>query len=332
LPAVLYSQDSGAEITEAAERDSVTTESEEEKRFNFAAVPIVSYDPAFGWNLAGLVNVFFKVSMTDTISPLSMAGAMVGYTTNETWYWALYTKLYFSEDDYRTALAYGDASVNFQYFDELSGQFIDFNTLHDFFMLEQQRRVYHRWYLGLRYRNQKAQTRYEVEGETGDPRKQNMNNLGFVVSHDTRDFIYNPYHGDFMNLKTAHYRDNWGSDYKFDQYEFDFTKFFFVSDREVVAGRVAAFVATGDVPFEGQYVVGGEDIRGYTNGKHRGDQVYDVQAEYRWNFYKRWGMVAFGGVATAVDNLEEITWGGCSPQPESVDGTWQFNPRRSTSV
>jgi hypothetical protein len=36
------------------------------------------------------------------------------------------------------------------------------------------------------------------------------------------------------------------------------------------------------------------------------DQVYSLQAEYRWNFYKRWGMVAFAGVASAVANFSEI--------------------------
>ena len=309
LPVILYSQEPDIDTSDTAE----TVDSTETKRISFAAIPVVSYDPSFEWNLAALANAFFRVSLADTVSPLSMAGAMVGYTTNGTWYWALYTKLYFDEDNYRTTLAYGDASVNFQYFDELYDAFIDFNTLHDFFLVEQQRRIYRRWYLGLRYRNQKAQTKYEIEGNTGDPAKQNMNNLGIVVSHDSRDFIYNPHRGDYLNFKTAHYRDGLGSDYNFDQYELDLTKFFFISDHKVVAGRIAAFVARGDVPFEGQYVVGREDIRGYTNGKHRGEQVYDVQAEYRWNFYKRWGMVAFGGVATAVDSPKEISWSGLLP-------------------
>jgi len=313
LPSILQSQESGTESPETTQPDSAVTDSTKSGRFKFAAIPVVNYDPSFEWNFAALVNVFFNVSQADTVSPLSMAGAMVGYTTNETWYWALYTKLYFHQDDYRSTLAYGDASVNFQYYEELSETFIDFNTYNDFFLLEQQRRIYKRWYLGLRYRNQKAKTRYEVEGETSDPEKQNMNNLGGVVSHDTRDFIYNPHRGDFMNFKTAHYRDTWGSDYEFDQYEFDFTKFFYISDHKVVAARCAAFIANGDVPFEGQYVVGRDDIRGYTNGKHRGEQVYDIQAEYRWNFYKRWGMVAFGGIATAVDSPKEITWGGILP-------------------
>jgi hypothetical protein len=313
VPSILYSQQTEIESTQSTNTDSTVTESEDAGRFKFAAIPVINYDPAFQWNLAALVNVFFKVSMADTISPLSMAGAMVGYTTNGTWYWALYTKLYFDKDNYRTTFAYGDASVNFQYYDELGGEFIDYNTLHDFFLFEQQRRVYKRWYLGLRYRNQKAKTQFEIEGQTGDPQKRNMNNLGVVVSHDARDFIYNPYHGDYLNFKTAHYRDAWGSDFIFDQYEFDFTKFFYINDHKVVAGRVAAFVAAGDVPFEGQYVVGREDIRGYTNGKNRANQVYDIQAEYRWNFYKRWGMVAFGGIATAVDSPKDIEWDGLLP-------------------
>ncbi len=315
LPSVLYAQESDIEpIEDAAADSSATSESSaESKRVKFAAIPMVNYDPSFEWNLAALANAFFAVSLADTVSPSSMAGAMVGYTTNGTWYWGLYTKLYLDEDNYRATAAYGDASVNFQYYDELVGSFIDFNSLHDVFMVELQRRVYKRWYLGLRYVNQKTKTKYEIEGQTGDPARQNMNNLGLVISHDTRDAIYNPYDGDYMNLKTGHYRDAWGSDYIYDKYEFDFTKFFGISDHQVVAARCAAFVATGDVPFEGQYVVGRDDIRGYTNGMHRGEQVYDLQAEYRWNVHGKWGAVAFGGIATAVDDPEEITWDGLLP-------------------
>ena len=65
-------------------------------------------------------------------------------------------------------------------------------------------------------------------------------------------------------------------------------------------------VAAGDVPFEGQTVVGGDDIRGYSQGRYRADQVYTLQAEYRWNFYKRWGLVGFAGIASAVEKFSEI--------------------------
>lgn len=293
-----------APVNEPADADTTQQTFWKKHNVNVAAVPIINYDPALGWNMAALVNAFYNINPNDTISPLSMAGAMVGYTTNKSWYWALYTKMYFDEDNYRMTLAYGDASVNFQYYEPGYDEFINFNSLHDIFMVEAQRRVYKRWYLGAKYFNQKILTSFDIEGTEAE--KKNMTHLGLVVSHDSRDFIYNPHSGDYLNLKTGHYRDAWGSDYKFDKYEFDFTKFFGLSADEVIAARATALIATGDVPFEGQYVVGRDDIRGYTNGKHRGEQVYNIQTEYRWNFYKKWGMVGFAGIATAVNSPGEI--------------------------
>jgi outer membrane translocation and assembly module TamA len=68
-----------------------------------------------------------------------------------------------------------------------------------------------------------------------------------------------------------------------------------------------------DVPFSGKNVIGRDDLRGYTNGKHRANQVYDIQSEYRWNFYKKWGMVAFTGLALATDNWKGDNYSGVLP-------------------
>ena len=158
----------------------------------------------------------------NTISPLSMAGGMAGYTTNKTWYWALYTRMYLDRDNYRITIGYGDASVNFQYYEELAGMFIDFNSVYDALYIEAQRRVYKRWYLGAKYVKLQTRTTFDLEGdELPEPISTNMNNLGYVIARDSRDFIYNPHGGSMLNLKTGYYRDSWGSDYKFDNYEFD---------------------------------------------------------------------------------------------------------------
>ncbi len=76
-------------------------------------------------------------------------------------------------------MGYGDASVNFQHYDEVNGGFVDFNSLNDFFLSEIQRRVYKRWYLGVRYVHRITTTTFE--GIT-DAETLNMNNLGFVLS------------------------------------------------------------------------------------------------------------------------------------------------------
>ena len=76
FPSILHAQESGADSTVTA----ITDDAEEPKRFNFAAIPVINYDPSYEWNFAAMVSVFFKASLADTVSPLSMAGAMVGYT------------------------------------------------------------------------------------------------------------------------------------------------------------------------------------------------------------------------------------------------------------
>jgi outer membrane protein assembly factor BamA len=113
----------------------------------------------------------------------------------------------------------------------------------------------------------------------------------------------------FLNFKNQFYRGWIGSDYEFEKYIVTYNQFFKLSknnDKQVLAIRASLNIADGDVPFEGQTVVGGEDIRGYSQGQYRNDQVYALQAEYRWNFYKRWGMVAFAGVASAVEKFADI--------------------------
>lgn len=309
----IFAQQLDSTVNQIEKDDSTKTTFWKKHKVKFAGIPMINYDPAFKWNLAALANAFYRVTPSDTISPLSMAGAMIGYTTNKTWYWALYTRMYIDRDNYRISIGYGDASVNFQYYDDLQG-FIDFNSVYDALYIEAQRRVYKRWYLGGKYVKLQTRTTYDLEGEElPEPISTNMNNLGYVIARDTRDFIYNPHAGSMLNLKTGYYRDAWNSDYKFDNYEFDYTKFRGLDTSKVMVARFSAFIATGDIPFEGQHVVKRDDMRGYTDGKHRADQVYTLQTEYRWNFYKRWGMVAFGGIATAVDNLSEISFDGLLP-------------------
>lgn len=298
---VSFAQEQDSTITQIEKADSSFWKKHNVK---FAAMPMINYDPSLGWNMAALTNTFFRVSPSDTISPLSMAGGMLGYTTNKSWYWAIYTKLYLDEDNYRITLGYADASINSQYFDHIGGAYIDFNSMNNLFFSEVQRRVYKRWYAGLRYVNRQTVTTFDGE-PSGE--KNNLSNIGAVLSHDTRDFIYNPHSGDYFNVKTGHFREAWGSAYEYNNLNIDYTKFIPLKENMTLALRATALMAYGDsVPFEGQNVVQREDIRGYTKGQHRANQTHNLQAEYRWNIYDKWGMVAFGGVATSVNKVNEI--------------------------
>lgn len=80
----LFAQQSDSTEIQTKNTDSTNVSFWKKHNVKFAAMPMVNYDPSLKWNAAALVNVFFKVSPADTISPLSMTGGMIGYTTNKT--------------------------------------------------------------------------------------------------------------------------------------------------------------------------------------------------------------------------------------------------------
>jgi outer membrane protein assembly factor BamA len=135
----------------------------------------------------------------------------------------------------------------------------------------------------------------------------NMNNIGGQLTYDRRDHQLNPYSGFKAMLKASFYRDWMGSDDDFNRYELSHNHYFTLKNkRNILVARFYATISTGNVPFLGQNVVGQDDIRGYSSGKYRNNQVYALQTEYRWRFYKRMGMVGFLGVASAVEYLPDI--------------------------
>jgi hemolysin activation/secretion protein len=81
----------------------------------------------------------------------------------------------------------------------------------------------------------------------------------------------------------------------------------------VVAARFHAGLGLGDLGFAQQFIVSGKDIRGYTQGAYRGNNILTLQGEYRWNFHHRWGAVGFAGVATVLEAINESDNGKLLP-------------------
>ena len=219
---------------------------------------------------------------------------------------------YFAEDRWRVAAAVGNTDINFQFYVEdpalSGGNFYDYSTKMNLVMLQVQRNIFKRIYLGPTGYMIKSTTTFGFPGASGQDSvtQSNLNNVGYIISNDTRDHVQYPTRGMFLNFKNQFYRSWAGSDYKFERYLITYNQFFKLRETKILAVRASLNIASGDVPFEGQSVVGGDDIRGYSQGKYRNDQVYALQAEYRWSFYKRWGLVAFAGVASAVAKFSDI--------------------------
>ena len=297
----------------------------EDKKVNYAFIPLVMYNSSLGGQAGFMTSAYFKINNSDTISPASNIGFTGSYFTSDSFFTVLFSKMYFKKDNYRAKTAIGMASINFQTFIEIpelpvnpipptddDGIFLDYNTQFLFVYLEVTKKFWNRLYLGPRVLYSRSTTVFDKDNIPDED--ESLLGIGIASEFDNRDNVYYPYTGQNIKIGTLSFLEELGSTSEYSKINFQYNKYFKLSDNTVILGRAYAIASLGsDVPFSGKNIVSKDDLRGYSNGKFRANQVYDLQTELRWNFYKKWGMVAFGGVAVATDNLDGDNYSGLLP-------------------
>lgn len=281
----------------------------EDKALRITGIPIISYSSSLGVIAGGNGMAFFPLTKKDTISPISMVSVRGIYTGNKSWMVAAFTRLYFSEDKWRLTVAGGTGNINFQYFDavEESG-FVDYSSVRDFLFLQGLRKIKGHLYGGATFKMQYSNTEFSNSPDSNQTVF--ANGLGLSVLYDSRNNVYYPNSGWQINANMLSNPSWLGSDSVFNAIRLFANYYFPINASSVLAARLSIYAGLGNVPFTGQHAVGGKDIRGYTNGKYRGNQSYALQAEYRWFFANRWGLVGFAGMAFTEKPSSSILPGG----------------------
>ncbi len=255
----------------------------------------------------------FNPVSSDTVSPSSIAGALGIYTTNKTWFVMGFTMLFLDEDNWRITAAGGVGSINFQFFlDNPVNTIVPYNTAADFGYIGFQRRIVGKFYLGASYVNTKFKTTTDIFPDTFET---TLHGLGLKATLDRRLNLYYPRGGLHTNIKYTAYPEFLGNEFISNRIEIDHNHYFPLRENhDVLAGRFYAGLGIGEVSFNQQFIVGqGSDIRGYSQGTHRGDYLLAIQGEYRWNFFERFGVVGFLGFATLFQAVNEDDSGRIFP-------------------
>ena len=130
-----------------------------------------------------------------------------------------------------------------------------------------------------------------------------VSGIGPAINFDTRDNIFSPSRGFFIDAGALFYGKALGSNFNFNRYTLDGSVYFAAKNKNVWAFNLFAdFVNGSAVPFSQLALLGGnKKMRGYYEGRYRDKNLLALAAEYRLHVYKRFGAVVFAN-AGAVNN------------------------------
>ena len=292
--------------------DYETEDNKKTKKLKIAAIPYLNYSRTIEFSFGLITAGFYKLNSKDTISPSSSTTLAGIYSTSKSYIALAAQQFYFAEDRWRVKLSGGIGNGNLQFYQNFysGGTFIDYSTEVEFLMAEVARRVATDFYVGFSGGIANARTEFDLDLPITDRRPVidiPINYVGTFIQSDSRNNVNYPNigHNIMASFKTS---GEWlGSESNFNQLELSFDLYKpLKSERNIFLARYYSISSFGDVPFVGQNTVGGDNIRGYSEGRYRDDELYSIQAEYRHKFESKFGMVFFGGFATVVPEIGEI--------------------------
>ena len=296
----------------AQSEESQTDANEDTKKLKIATIPYLNYSRTIEFSYGLITAGFYKLYPKDTISPSSSTTLAGIYSTSKSYIALAAQQFYFAEDRWRVKLSAGIGNGNLQVYQGFyaGGTFIDYSTEVEFLMLEASRRVAPDLYVGLSGGIANARTEFDLDLPVTDRRPTidiPINYVGTFIQSDSRNNVNYPNIGHNIMASFKNSGEWLGSESNFNQVELSFDLYKpLKSGKDIFLARYYSISSFGDVPFVGQNTVGGDNIRGYSEGRYRDDELYSIQAEYRYNFESRFGMVFFGGFATAVPEISEI--------------------------
>ncbi|WP_430810207.1 MULTISPECIES: BamA/TamA family outer membrane protein [unclassified Carboxylicivirga] len=144
--------------------------------------------------------------------------------------------------------------------------------------------------------------------------------LGIELSYDTRDFVQNPYKGMFISAIFTAYSRFLGGDTRYSTVDLDYRQYKTIKrERRTLAWQVkGCFALSGSIPWTDKSMLGGLDnMRGYTMGRFRDDNMLLSTVEYRHmfkrkklnkrgNYDSRWGYALWLGAASVAPSVNDF--------------------------
>jgi len=164
-----------------------------------------------------------------------------------------------------------------------------------------------RWWGGLSYAFATTQVRFDAPaGTPGLPSFQSESRVGGLtpsLTFDSRDTIFTPSRGTYFEATAGCFSEALGGDTEFQRVNLVAMQYVPLHPRWTLGVRADVNGSFGDEPFYARPFV---HLRGAPAMRYQGEEVAQIEAELRWQFWRRFSLVGFVGGGTAWNDFERF--------------------------
>lgn len=298
------------------EKDSLKKDSSQPS--TFVAIPIVYYTPETRWAFGvGAVYTFFPQSQRDGYRPSQFQLGAVYTLENQLLLYLPWT-IYWGRDKHRFQGEIGYYDYFYRYFGLGSATEIadkeSYTAVYNRIFGDYQYQFFPNLYLGVKvFMDYYYDVGYENTGELRFTDFPDVNGgtilrEGFSLRYDSRDNIYYPKSGEFIQSEILFSAESLGSVSDYMTFDVDIAAYRSWHDF-ILAGNIFYEGRYGNIPLNDMAILGGSNrLRGYYKGRFRGKQAAGYQVELRKMIWWRLGLSAFYSQGTVIDKGLNGAW------------------------
>lgn len=307
----------------------------EEKRFDFSIIggPHFASDTKLGLGL--VASGLYRVDRSDlSISP-SNVSIYGDITTTGFYLLGIRGNTIFSGAKYRVDVNAYFFSFPSKYwgigYENASKQddYTEYKRLENQIKVDLLGRILPKTYIGasFMYSNVNAKDFDDISFLEGEKRNISSVGVGFQISYDSRDFIPNPYRGNYAKIEQLFFPDFFGNKYAFRRTEITYRNYQQLWKGAVLASDVQGIFNYGDTPWSMVALMGGSyKMRGYYEGQYRDNNLIQAQVELRQKIYNRHGVAVWGGAGNIFHDKNGFRWDETLPT-YGLGYRWEFKNR-----
>jgi outer membrane protein assembly factor BamA len=286
-----------------------------EEKYGFLPVAVPITEPAVGYGAAGGL-MFLSRPLADAEAGFGRPNiTLVGGlgTENGSWGAMAGDVRHWFDDRLQTIAGVVYASVNLDFHGigaggNLADHPLSYNLEPKGGMLQTRYRLGNsRVWAGLNYAFASTQVSFDAPaGTPGLPDfRRDSDAGGFTpsVTYDSRDNIFTPTRGTYVEANAGLFSEAFGGDDEFQRVRLIAMQFIPLHPKLSLGFRAEGAASFGDTPF---YLRPFVYLRGAPIMRYQGEEMAQIEAELRWQFWKRFSVVGFVGGGAAWNDLEHF--------------------------